>query len=392
MGVKVSADATTRVITVTQAPVLENGDYVVDIDVQVDLYSDLKEDWVADETLRRVKFPIRAVGGDPLPGSKVLGDTYFIRSDWKIAPYEANHRLRVNGNFYSEDGTSPFNTTQGNYNLFLEQTVSSLVDSTIAQLPEIQHGTYNGGVTVDLVNGVPGTDYPIGTPSVPSNNFIDAVGICVERGFGQFYILGDATVGDEGDYTGMIFVGESKTKSVITILPAANIINAEFYDATVTGTLDGNAKLRGCNVTNLNYVNGFIEQCVLSAGTILLGGGATAHFLDCWSGTGTPVIDLGGSAQNLELQNFNGRVSLKNKTGASETRVGLNSGHIILQNTVTGGSVVVQGVGKITDEVNEHIHTGDHNGCMIINELTNPLTVAEATRDVILGTTQFPVP
>lgn len=395
MGVKVTANPVTRIIQITLAPTLENGDLVVDLDVQADIYSDLKEDWVAEESLRKLQFPIRATGGDPLPGSKVLGDTYFIRSDWKIAPYEASHRLRVNGNFYSEDGTSPFNTTIGDYNLFLEQTVSSLVDSTIAQLPEIQHGTYNGGVTVDLLGTNTGTAYPTGTPSFPVNNFNDAVEICVERGFGQFYVIGDATVGDEGDYSGMIFVGESQTKSVITILPVANIVNAEFYDATITGTLDGNAKLRGCNVTNLNYVNGFIEQCVLSSGTIMLGGGATAHFLDCWSGvpgTGTPVIDMGGAGQSLALRNFNGGVSLKNKTGASTTSIDLNSGQVILQNTVTGGTVVARGVGKITDETGEHINTGDHNGCMVINEMTNPLTVAEATRDVILGTTQFPAP
>ena len=108
---KVSFDTVNRIINIIEVPVLENGDFVVDIDVQEDLYSDGKNQWIASETLRKLDFPIRTTGGDPLPGSKQLGDTYFLASDWKIAPYEASHRLRVNGNFYSEDGTSPFNTT-----------------------------------------------------------------------------------------------------------------------------------------------------------------------------------------------------------------------------------------------------------------------------------------
>lgn len=129
MGVKVTADPVTRVIQITLAPTLENGDMVVDLDIQIDIYSDLKEDWVTSESLRKLKFPVRAEGGDPIPGDRVSGDTYFISPDWKIAPYEASHRLRVIGNFYSEDGTSPFNRTVGAYNLFLEHTVSSLVVS-----------------------------------------------------------------------------------------------------------------------------------------------------------------------------------------------------------------------------------------------------------------------
>ncbi|RLA58261.1 MAG: hypothetical protein DRQ89_15575 [Epsilonproteobacteria bacterium] len=393
MGAKVTFDAVTRIIQVTQVPVLENGDWVIDIDVQIDLYSDGKEDWVADETLRKLQFPIRAVGGDPLPGSKVLGDTYFIRSDWKIAPYEASHRLRVNGNFYSEDGTSPFNTTLGSYNIFLEQTVSSLVDSTVAQLSEIEHGTYNGGVTVDLLEIYSGTDYPTGTSRQPVNNLTDAITICLERGFGTFYILGDATLDTAIDFTSMVFVGESQTKTKITIDPAAIVANAEFYDAEITGTLDGNAKIKGCEITSLNYINGFVEQCVLSPGIILLGGGAAAHFLDCWSGVpglGTPVIDMGGSGQSLALRNYNGGISLRSKSGPESVSLDINSGTVILENTVTAGIIVARGVGKMVDENGEHIRSGTWNGATIVNELVNPQAVAEASRDLLLGTTSYP--
>jgi hypothetical protein len=177
--------------------------------------------------------------------------------------------------------------------------------------------------------------------------------IATTRGFGTIYVVGDATIDSGGDYRGMIFVGESQTKSTFTISDAAQVENAEFYEATVTGTLDGNAKLRECRIENLNFVAGFIEQCVLEAGTILLGGNETAHFLDCWSGqpgTGTPTIDMGGSGQALALRNYNGGIRLTNKTGPESVSLDMNSGQIILDDTVTNGTIVMRGVGTWTNE------------------------------------------
>ena len=371
MGLKKTADPVTRIIQVDIAPVLEAGDYVIDLDVQVDLYSDLKEDWVSTPALRKLKFPIRAVGGDPLPGSKVLGDTYFIRSDWKIAPYEANHRFRVNGNFYSEDGTSPFNITQGAFNVFLEHTVSNLVDSTVAQLLEIEHGSYGGGVTMDQTSLHTGTAYPTGTPRYPVNNLADAVAIMETRGFGTLYVIGAAAIDGSADCTDVIFIGSSKTKTVITVLPAATVPGAEFVDCSVTGTLDGNAKLNDCEISVLNYIEGYIEQCVLSPGIITLGGGAAAHFLDCWSGVpglATPEIDMGGSGQALAMRNYNGGIKISNKTGTEPVSLDLNSATVILESTVTAGTIVARGTGKLVDESGNSIYTGPWNGATIVNE------------------------
>jgi len=125
MGQKVSFDEINKIINITVAPDA-NGD--INIDVKEDLYSDGKEDWVANENLRRFQFPITAVGGNPLPGGAALGTTFFLASDWKIRPYDANHRLTIDGNLYATDGSDPFLNTIGNYTVRIMQKVSSLVD------------------------------------------------------------------------------------------------------------------------------------------------------------------------------------------------------------------------------------------------------------------------
>jgi len=127
MGAKATFDILTRTITLTEAPVIEGADSVVDIDVRVDLYSDGKEDWQASAVLRKLAFPIQAVGGQAKPGGQ-LGTTYFLQSDWKIIPYDASHRLRIDGNLYKVDG-SGLVAPQPGRSIIVELNVSSLVET-----------------------------------------------------------------------------------------------------------------------------------------------------------------------------------------------------------------------------------------------------------------------
>jgi hypothetical protein len=125
MGAKVTFNEITKVIEITQAPDV-NGD--INISVKADLYSDGKEDWVANENLRKFYFPIEAIGGNPLPGAKDLGTTFFLASDWKIQPYGADHRLIIDGNLYAEDGSDPFLDADP-YTVRIMQQVSDLVST-----------------------------------------------------------------------------------------------------------------------------------------------------------------------------------------------------------------------------------------------------------------------
>lgn len=127
MGEKVTFNSVTKIITIDEAPD-GNGDVI--INVRQDLYSDGKEDWVSTESLRRVQFPITAVGGNPTPGDKALGSTFFLKSDWKIQPYDANHRLIIEGNLYADDGSDFILTVTGK-TVKVVQTVSLLTEAIL---------------------------------------------------------------------------------------------------------------------------------------------------------------------------------------------------------------------------------------------------------------------
>ena len=386
MAVKVDYDTDKRIIYVTQAPV----DGLIDLDVQIDLYSDMKEDWRTDSALNKFKFPIASVGGNPLPGSKTLGDTYFLEVPWKIRPYEADHKLAINGNLFARDGTSVTVPTIGSYNVLVEMFVSNLSDSSIQQLTEIQYGVYKDGVSISILNGDPGITYPIGTPFNPSDNLDDAVLIIAAQKLPHtLYIIGDlvitAAVPSLKYFT---FIGQGMDRTTIDINAVADVENCTYYDVHILGTLDGNSRLEGCLITDLTYLKGFVEQCVLSSGTIVLGGGETLQFLDCWSGepgVGTSVIDMGGSGQALSLRNYNGGIKLINKTGTDKVSIDLASGQIILDNTVSEGIVVARGDGKLVDTSGDHILTGTWNGCTIVNETSSALLKPLLTKNQFLS-------
>lgn len=123
MGAKVTFNATTRRIEVTQAPDV-NG--VIRLNVKVDIYSDGKEDWLADADLQKMQFPVDALGGNPTPEG-VLGDSYILRYGWRIQPYEADHTLIIDGNLFPEIDPLVVDTV-GAYRVEVKEKVSTLVE------------------------------------------------------------------------------------------------------------------------------------------------------------------------------------------------------------------------------------------------------------------------
>lgn len=259
-----------------------------------------------------------------------------------------------------EDGQYTINCIGANHNVSdvkVANQVSLIVNNAAGLISnaQIEFASFNGGITIDANSPYDGTVFPIGTPQAPVNNISDALLIAQNRGFTTFYITGDLTITESLTLDGFVFVGESMTKTELDIDSDTGCVRCEFYDAHVIGTLDGENMLKNCRLTNLTYVNGVIEQCLLGPGTIILGGSTTAHFLDCWSGvpgTNTPIIDMGGSGQELGLRNYNGGIELRNKNGIDPVSIDLNSGQVVLDSTLTAGTIVIRGVGKLTDNSN----------------------------------------
>ena len=230
---------------------------------------------------------------------------------------------------------------------------------------------------VDQSSANSGTVYPVGTPLKPVNNFPDAKEIADAKGFKTIRVTGSVVLDTGDDVSGFIIVGSNAATTQIVVNEGAETLGCDIREASVTGTLDGNTILRNCVITDMNYVNGFVFQCMINPGTIRLGGVTTAHFLDCYSGvpgSGTPVIDMNGVTDDqdtaLAMRGYKGGIQITEKIGTSSVSIDFVSGQIKIDPSCVAGTVVVRGNGKVIDAVSgDHLMSGVINGGLnLVNE------------------------
>lgn len=114
-------------------------DGVTELDVRVDIYSDWKEWMLGHDGIIPSRYidAVENIGGQPLPGGRVVGSTFFLINGWRIKPYSGSYQLRVNGNLYTTEGDSPFVDADGYLNnIRIESTVSTLVEAL--QIPAVE--------------------------------------------------------------------------------------------------------------------------------------------------------------------------------------------------------------------------------------------------------------
>jgi hypothetical protein len=100
VGAHISIDPVARTIELLTAPT----DGQTEIGVARDIYSEAKEDWLVDASLRQLRFPLR----DPITAiirGVQVGPFVFVDNGagWRILPYDANHELALTGDLFPLD-------------------------------------------------------------------------------------------------------------------------------------------------------------------------------------------------------------------------------------------------------------------------------------------------
>lgn len=115
-----------------------------ELDFREDVYSNWKE-WIKDPTLQNAQYEpaISVIGGDPLPGDRALGTTFFLTNGWRMRTWEGDHELTVTGNVFTEEGDSLFIKTLEGWTITINLNTSTLVE-TILPTIAIDQGTVDG--------------------------------------------------------------------------------------------------------------------------------------------------------------------------------------------------------------------------------------------------------
>ena len=317
---------------------------------------------------------------DGYTNSWSIGDEYKIHNEVQCEITGGN-LVAIDGYGNNIDPISP--------TAFVQIVRTSASSATNQNSQDIQHAAYIDGICVDITSSyslstAPESSHPIGTARAPVNNMTDALIIANYRGVNKFHILKSMTIDSGGDYSEKTFFADSPAKVTTTVTAAAYVENCEFEYTFVKGILDGGNTLQHCTISDLNYVNGYIKQCLLEPGTIELGGTSPANILDCWSGATTPTnpshIDMASGTGDLIVRGFNGVMQVNNKTNpATQVTIDLDSGLIILDATCTRGPIRIRGVGTL---VNNSSVPADE---LFIEDMINSVNIAQAVWSVDLS-------
>jgi len=265
-----------------------------------------------------------------------------------------------------EDGAYAVNLVGANSNiadrLNLNQvSVRASNSAGLIQTRELEYASFNGGVSLDINSSYSGVGYPYGTVAYPVNNLADALYIANLRGFDKLFINTSMTIDGGSDIQGFTLIGKSRTSTSIYISNATNCVDVFILNCVLTGILDGGTQIEECSVGDISYVNGQIRNSGLY-GTIYLDGDEKAVISNCYTidQDSCPIIDMGGSGQDLAMPNYSGRITIKNLSSASEEiGIGILSGKIILDSTITAGTIIVSGVGLLEDNTGSGVIVND---------------------------------
>ena len=319
------------------------------------------------------------------------------RQDWQIGDlYYVHNVVQKNlsgGNLVAVDSVGaeldPIYPTA-----FTQVVRVSSSSATLSNQFALEFATYEGAVWVKPSSSYTGTVYPVGTLINPVNNFADALAIANERGLSEFKILEAATLPSTGNFSGKKFTGAVGAVP-FTISAGATVDNCNYEVLQLSGPLGGTSLIRDVAVVSVTNFNGIMENSVI-IGSVAMSGSADCIFVNCYSSVDVvapPSIDLGGaSGPSIVFRGYIGDVEFTNLSNASaKVSMDFTSGSLIIDPTVSNGTIVVRGIGTLTD--NSTGTTTVISKILNADNVNNSLFDGGVTVDALNGTagTEFPL-
>lgn len=364
-----------------------------------DIYAELRALRRNNESLRVVDMPVKAFGNIPKGGGKYTPRYAVFYDGWKVVPEDVSHSLYVTGEQITDDGQSGpacIDTdilSSGTSVIIQYEPPAAEIIRADKELEAIQWVAFNNVVSIDIVNGKAGTEYPLGTVGEPVNNLADALAIAQSRNINDFFVKGNLTIAN-GDFSGYRFIGYNAYRSLITIDPTATFSVLEISEATITGYFSGNCIIRNSLILDIYNYSGIMFQTAIGDGVIQLAPNSTSLFLDTYTSLvgGSPnFIDFNfGDNISFNVRSHSGRLLLQNCDKATCVgKIEVSGGSILFDSTVTAGSFGVAGTADLIDNSNgatvdstRLVHTDEIASKVWNTQITDNLNAKEALKQI----------
>lgn len=289
-----------------------------------------------------------------------------------------------------EDGQYAVNLVGANSNVgdrvnVNQVSVRSANSAGLVDLEILIASAYQGHIVFGPSTGQAGTDEPIGTFKIPSQNEDDTLAIAVKQGVRDIIFLESVVL--TGDYSlGYNFIGISPFVE-ITLAPVGDFTGCSLFNLTTDGEMDGLNTVRECSVGDITQVSGFFEKVSFTGHTILNG---KLNCYGCFSqveGDGHPTFDV--SIHDLVIRGIEGSVGIQNAQEGHLSSIGLTEGRAVIYNSCAGGTIHLRGMPfRIDDESGPLCEVLDETESYKVTEFwqitgldaDNPLSLTPTTR------------
>ena len=224
------------------------------------------------------------------------------------------------------------------------------------QLIEYDHAIY-----IDAVTGVNSNIYPFGTEANPVDSWSNAKVLAEFYGFRNIRFKGSLTL--DADMEGYLLEGGGILDHLNT--STFSVQGSTFTRMNMGGSGSG---FRACDTVNLlngvTNLSGTFTLCALNEQFSLSDNGSTT-FSRCISnlaGIASPQMNLGVNTQT-SLRDYDGSLVVSGSTVGCNTSIDYTSGTAILDNTNTGGVIVLGGIPKTAITDNSSGTTINTEGC-----------------------------
>jgi len=214
-----------------------------------------------------------------------------------------------------------------------------------------------------LVNGE-------GSQEKPFNNITDAIDFAEAHNVTTLIVTSDIAIDRNVKNLKVVGVGVPEVDTV-----GYDLKNSEFHRVQFKGLYSESVIVQESVLTNGAYLNGFFENCAV-AGNVATVASSITYMKNCASSMPngfTPAISIGADSV-LNVAEWYGKLSIVGcSTANSSVIINLSSGSVNLDATCISGTILITGVGSVTDY---------SLGATVINNAVDPATTGATPSDI----------
>jgi len=225
---------------------------------------------------------------------------------------------------------------------------------TVIEDLELQNSFYGDEIKINQEIGEVGTQYPIGTPARPVNNFTDALTIAMRIETRRLHIISGAFNIDASlAVTGFNFIAEPANTTNLNF-QGGSIDQSSFDSFGLSGYLPAGeySYFSFCDLT-LSGVWGYLDRCGL-VGLNIMDNTATDQtiFDNCagiqYDATVPSVLDFNKSSFGAQFIEWDGEITFKNHGESATSILDFDSGKITIDPSCSG-VFVMRGNGRVVN-------------------------------------------